>query len=517
MDSIVFTKNIYLSCKNHSMIREDGKVLTLFNRILDFFRGKHGYDHFLGACKRFSKNSIVEKIKCLPKEEQVEIIARMRQIQKKITHQTSKQTCDLYIKKVEANLLSKNVDEYSDVIFTKILNSAKNKKYKADDHIRNLEEIINFFSNDKESISRISLKFSSFLKETQSASNASTEKQQKFFGLINKKIVNILMPILGTPNLPDQWRGFGRSYSEHQVKLHFQIQSILIEPNLFEVNEESSNQVAIGRVVQSIALPLYKEPMPQTPSYRNDATNVRVELSNKSDDWYKNHVNKVHKQLTPSRSHHGTMHCVRVALWTQLLSKVYEKLGREKTKNPILLATAGAFHDVAREEEGRDYWDTESSEALEKLFSHIKMSEQGQEYTQAIKEKDPKNGKFSSDIQRIVHDADCLDIIRVVGTSNFTKKHLCFYNFDPKQKSFCDQLVNEIGNFITMTEMFDVRNYLEHHSEDFYGDLVRLIFLMQKKDKAKFPIITEMLQHDMEDILNIESTQVTKHLLSILQ
>ena len=90
-------------------------------------------------------------------------------------------------------------------------------------------------------------------------------------------------------------------------------------------------------------------------------------------------------------------------------------------------------------------------------------------------------------------------------------------NTNGKQKSFCDQLVNEIGDFIELTERFDVRNYLEHHSEDFYGDLVRLIFLMKKKDKAKFPIITEILQHDMEDILNVKSTRVTEHLLSILQ
>lgn len=915
MDPIVFVNNIYLTCKNNSRMREDGKALTIFDRISDFFYGKHGYDHFLSVCERFSQDSIVEKIKCLSKEEQIEILGRMRQIQKKITHQTSKQRCDLYIQKVESNLLSKKADEYSDAIFTTILNNAKNKKYKVDDHIRNLEEVIHFFSDDEESISRILLKFRNFLKETQSAS---TEKQQKFFSLINEKIVNVLlsqeekilqnhniqenhynsypilfrlklengfknsnksenynaicnlktlmdkhsdnvmfiqnclqqidkflgdslfhskmqlsemkkndllafkdfftiidthlptlsdkkliidlkikcanlpcptvrtsfpnlflsekdqldilieglqkkedetteqlseflktsnpslsdisrlaklvsiksglsnenrlkiraslevrlqdqspkdwedyrdvnarlenifllepgttshidslkricksklffknqigldedmiliprwyhathqygingiltsgeiqvrnkedlfrgawistarehfgsyvlsfsnkvtdldpnvsissqyedrrwrgiqkaiplkkdenishlamlavpsqldkmaektdklklikflkekgfpdpkvisvtqldffqkevMSILGTPNLPDQWWGIGRSYSEHQVKLHSQIQSIPIESHLFKVNDDSSNQVAIGKVIQSIALPLYKEPMPQTPSYRSDVTSVRVELGNKGNDKYRNHVDKVNKQLAPSRDHHGTMHCVRVALWTQLLSRVYEALGREKTKNPIFLATAGAFHDVAREEEGIDYWDTESSEALEKLLNRIETGEQIQDYIQAIKEKDPKNGKFSSDTQRIVHDADCLDIIRVVGKWNFSKKHLCFYHFDPKQKSFCDQLINEIGDFIDLTEKFEVRNYLEHHSEDFYGDLVRLIFLMKKTDKARFPIITEILQHDMKDILKIKSTSVTEHLLSILQ
>jgi hypothetical protein len=64
------------------------------------------------------------------------------------------------------------------------------------------------------------------------------------------------------------------------------------------------------------------------------------------------------------------MHCVRAALWTQVLSKLYEKLGREKIDNPILLATAGGFHDIAREANGPDYWDNESSEALEKFLTH---------------------------------------------------------------------------------------------------------------------------------------------------
>ena len=345
-------------------------------------------------------------------------------------------------------------------------------------------------------------------------------------GFANPKAISVtqldfiqreVMSVLGTPNLPDPWWGNGLSYSEHQVKLHSRIQSIPIDSNLFKLKDGLSNQVAIGEVVQSIALPLYKEPMPQTPSYRSDATSVRVELGKRGGDEYRKHVDEVNKQLAPSRGHHGTMHCVRVALWTQLLSKVYEKLGREKTNNPIFLATAGAFHDVAREEEGRDYWDTESSEALEKLLSRIETGEQAQEYIQAIKEKDPKYGKFVSDTQRIIHDADCLDIIRVVGKWNFSKSHLCFYHFDSKQKSFCDQLINEIGDFINLTEKFEVRNYLEHHSNDFYGDLVRLIFLMKNEDKARFPIIAEILQHDMKDILKIKSTPVTEHLLSVLQ
>lgn len=118
MDPISFTKNLYTTCTNNSKIREDGKTLTIFDRLLNVFRGKHNYDHFERVCERFSEDSIVEQIKCRSKEEQIEILGRMRQIQKKITNKTSKQKCDLCIKKVESNILLKNTDEYFDAIFT---------------------------------------------------------------------------------------------------------------------------------------------------------------------------------------------------------------------------------------------------------------------------------------------------------------------------------------------------------------------------------------------------------------
>jgi len=166
-----------------------------------------------------------------------------------------------------------------------------------------------------------------------------------------------------------------------------------------------------------------------------------------------------------------------------------------------IFTTAGAYHDIAREGEGTDYWDEESSEALETLLSTLGIEER-EEYVRAIKEKDPKNGNFSSDVQRILHDADSLDIMRVIGRFSFSKNHLCFYAFDPQQRSFCDQLINEIADFISITEKPKIRNELEHFSNDFYGDLVRLLFSEKNnKGTTRFPLITQLLQNDMQKIL----------------
>lgn len=83
MDPVSFSNNLYLTCKNNSKIKEDGTALSLFDRIGDFFRGKHGYDHFVSVCKNASDDACLKKIKSLPKNEQLEIVVRIRQIQKK--------------------------------------------------------------------------------------------------------------------------------------------------------------------------------------------------------------------------------------------------------------------------------------------------------------------------------------------------------------------------------------------------------------------------------------------------
>ena len=326
-----------------------------------------------------------------------------------------------------------------------------------------------------------------------------------------------VMTTLGNPNLSDQWWGRGLIHSEHQTHLQGNIGSTAVDPKLFEMQAEAShNQIALGQIIQSTALPRYKELMPQNPTYRSNVTGARIELCGSGGQAHKQREGKVNEHLAPARDHHGAMHCVRVTLWTQLLSRAYERLGRGKVDHPILLGTAGAFHDIAREAEGIDYWDEESSEALATLLHRAKIDpQQAEKYIQAIKEKDPKNGQFSSDEQRVVHDADCLDIIRVVGQWNFRRKELCFYHFDPNQKQFCDALIDEISEFISLTENFEVRRYLEHQSQDYYGDLIRVLFAMKKGDQPRFPLITQLLKEDMEEILKTQ-TEASQHLLSFL-
>ncbi len=154
--------------------------------------------------------------------------------------------------------------------------------------------------------------------------------------------------------------------------------------------------------MHTIARPLYRKPSPVSTTYLNE-NNQRVALSDKPQEY-------VEENIEETRDGHGAIHATRVALWTQLLRRLYEKSGQEPVKNPILLATAGVFHDVAREDEGVDRWDAKSAIALKKLLKKAQVDEKtSAQFSQTIREKDPKDDLFTTDEQRIVHDADCLD------------------------------------------------------------------------------------------------------------
>lgn len=313
--------------------------------------------------------------------------------------------------------------------------------------------------------------------------------------------------LLGTPNLSDRWWGEGQFYSEHQLSLHEAIKSQSIDPTLFEPKTDPENQMAISQIVQQFIVPFYKIPTPQNPSYQEAKSQKRVEMLSVSDKTYQERLDKVANQQEPARLMHGTMHAVRVVLWTEFLRQIYEQFLGQKRLNPMTLATAAGLHDAAREGEGPDRWDAESAELLKTFLSKAQLSDSViDEHVQSIEEKDPKDKIFSSTTQQIVHDADCLEIIRIVGKNHFKSKELCFYHFDPAKKKFCDQFIDEVAEFIKLTEKLDVKIYLENHSSDFYGDLVRILFhLPEEFTTTKFTTLKTLMQQNSEGIYSTET------------
>lgn len=318
---------------------------------------------------------------------------------------------------------------------------------------------------------------------------------------------------LGNPNLNDAWWGSGSVHSQHQVDMQKLAQTVPVRPGQFTPKSDSENQMAIAEMVQHSALPLYKRPMPPNPSYAAKKQALRVGLQGHSGPAQGQFEAQVAKGEATARTDHGTMHSTRVVLWTQVLRRVYEKFEGLKLENPILTAAAAAYHDTAREAEGPDHWDGESAELFKTLLQRTDLDEATREkYVQTIREKDPEGNKFTTLEQRIVHDADCLDIIRIHGRWGFDPHYLQFYPTDPEKKKYADQLIAEIGRFIQLTERKALRVHLEHNSQDFYGDLVRILFAARKQ----FPLLTGLVENDMALILQTPETPTSKKALEIL-
>lgn len=155
-----------------------------------------------------------------------------------------------------------------------------------------------------------------------------------------------------------------------------------------------------------------------------------------------------------ARYHHGIQHVTRAALFASVFANLYRryddpealKLTDEDIK---LIQIALLFHDSARMNEEEDKWDHESAILLYGYLTKILNinEEQAKLLAEAVANKDPHpDGYFTiveantdslvwtrrKDVdapkniyQKIIHDADCLDIIRACDA--FFSNYLDFY------------------------------------------------------------------------------------------
>ncbi len=323
--------------------------------------------------------------------------------------------------------------------------------------------------------------------------------------------------ILGNPNLSDGWFSKEKAISQHQNRLLEKIQGLSFSNDLLKPKSDPQNQLTIASLIQQVVVPIYKEPMPKDPSYISEVSELRVKSGATNESQYNKHLHEVEEGKEPARDFHDTMHAVRTTLWTQVLKRLYEKLGQKLPENSMLLALSAGMHDSGREAEGIDHWDGESSLLLKAVLQSTDLDTKTiEKHVQTVAEKDPKGDKFSTVDQMLVHDADCLEITRVISRYTFNTKHLCFFKFDPKQKELCNKAMNEIFDFIELTDNQKVRTHLEHKSQDYYGDLVRLMFAVHKENPSKFPLITQLIGDDMKDLLEKESTISSQELKALV-
>ncbi len=155
---------------------------------------------------------------------------------------------------------------------------------------------------------------------------------------------------------------------------------------------------------------------------------------------------------------HGAMHAARVATYVKIIHKFREKHEDSTAQGICLLAErvglsakallhltqiAALFHDTAREDEGTDRWDAQSGQnCFEFIQRHIpavsKNMAQLIANTITFKDNEPgfiesaqallvseNDADLANYLRQLVHDADCLDIIRTKKTFKMSFLDIC--------------------------------------------------------------------------------------------
>lgn len=150
-----------------------------------------------------------------------------------------------------------------------------------------------------------------------------------------------------------------------------------------------------------------------------------------------------------ARYYHGMPHISRAAIYIPVLANLYRKYGNEAALNLTpedikLTQIAALLHDAGREAEGKDYWDKDSGILTYVYLKKIGIAhEKAKLFAEAVANKDSEESEYmelqftkegfewinspnkKNIYQHLIHDADCLDIIRV--REHFDYEYLDFY------------------------------------------------------------------------------------------
>ncbi len=143
-----------------------------------------------------------------------------------------------------------------------------------------------------------------------------------------------------------------------------------------------------------------------------------------------------------NRPHHGGVHVSSTALNVEMLFQLYKKYKPEKLKHPVsgrdltekdleLLKLAAIYHDSANTSEAIGDEMAHATNFRRDMVALGWTAEEVEPFAMAIQEKDGKGGKKKAKtvaddrniLQKLLGDADCLDIIRVVH-EDFNKDSL---------------------------------------------------------------------------------------------
>ncbi|NGX43030.1 MAG: hypothetical protein K940chlam7_01321 [Chlamydiae bacterium] len=266
-----------------------------------------------------------------------------------------------------------------------------------------------------------------------------------------------------------------------------------------------------------VVAPFYVAPFPENPSYRNEE-GIQVKLFSPHfpgrTSLYTEYKDQLEKGMIRPRIFHDEMHAARVAFLSVTLQKLYQKAGREGAEDPYALMMAAGMHDAARQDEGEDRWDGESADLFRAEFKERLPKETIDCLHFALANKDPK-GEFTYDVQRIIHDADALDIMRIImSPGQFEPKRLQFYHFDALEGFDKDAFIAEVHSFIQITEDQALKRHLAENSQNYLGDIVKIFKyvhtskpMKHMNDLLEFRVDDEPLDDELLTILGKEQSK----------
>ncbi|STY31721.1 Uncharacterised protein [Legionella wadsworthii] len=230
-----------------------------------------------------------------------------------------------------------------------------------------------------------------------------------------------------------------------------------------------------------------------------------------------------------ARIHHGIQHVSRAAAYIPVLANLYQRhdektfalLGatdEERKENMKLLQLAVLFHDSAREGEDKDLWDADSAvlfyyyltetlgvphlkaklfaeaivnkDLLKEGYQELEIDSEGNLYWRLDTSPEKKQKNI---FQKLVHDADCLDILR--ARDRYDGRHLDFYKDIVVQEgdTFNEQAFQEMGLLIA-----EARGLIELE-----GDTRRQVDFKIKR-KYENGKAYALIENDMQNILPSE-------------
>lgn len=210
-----------------------------------------------------------------------------------------------------------------------------------------------------------------------------------------------------------------------------------------------------------------------------------------------------------ARGYHGIMHTSRAAIYVPVFANLYKKyddpemvlLSDEDIK---LIQIAVLLHDAGREAEGVDHWDIESAEMVFQYLKKLNVPEnKAILLAEAVANKDAETNNEGEtcyyklnitpnqhiwkpvDVtppkniyQKIVHDADCLDIIRVREV--YKGEELDFYKSIAKNNAAA---LNEQAQLIT-----EARSLIERQGDSYKRVKPDIKRIYESEDGLKFTL-----------------------------